>query len=200
MQKEDKREAILAAALALFAEQGFHNAPCAQIAQRAGVAAGTIYRYFESKDVLIGELYHEIERSVTNVVLPGYNQQATCCERFSHMATVILRYFTEHPQAFKYIEQFHHSPYGVTLRRDRMLSNHVDCGIYAQLFTEGMQKKAIKDLPIIILFDLAFGPIMAVARNHTLGFITLTDELINHVIQACWHAISTTHESTQTTN
>lgn len=106
MQKEDKREAILAAALALFAEQGFHNAPCAQIAQRAGVAAGTIYRYFESKDVLIGELYHEIERSVTNVVLPGYNQQATCCERFSHMATVILRYLRNIPRHSSILNSF----------------------------------------------------------------------------------------------
>ena len=57
MAKTDKREDILRAALELIAEHGFHGAPMAMIAERAGVGAGTIYRYFENKDVLIAELY-----------------------------------------------------------------------------------------------------------------------------------------------
>ena len=188
--KEDKRESILQAALELFAEQGFHNAPCTTIAQNAGVAAGTIYRYFENKDVLINELYRELEHRVTATLLPGYTQQATCRERFQYVATMLLKHFMSNPLEFKYIEQFHHSPYGVAFRRDRMLSNHVDCGIYAELFTEGVRSGAIKELPLIILFDLAFGPIMAVTRNQTLGFVSLTNELIGQVTDACWQAIS----------
>ena len=53
MEKSDKRCAIIRATLDLVAEQGFHGAPMAAVAERAGVAAGTIYRYFESKDLLI---------------------------------------------------------------------------------------------------------------------------------------------------
>lgn len=48
----DKREAILAAALDLFAERTFEGTPVPLIAERAGVATGTIYRYFESKETL----------------------------------------------------------------------------------------------------------------------------------------------------
>src|ERR1035437_2808422 len=43
---DDKREAILGAALELFAERGFHGTAVPQIADKAGVGAGTIYRYF----------------------------------------------------------------------------------------------------------------------------------------------------------
>jgi AcrR family transcriptional regulator len=44
MTKPDKREDIVWAAMELIAEHGFHGAPMAMIAERAGVGAGTIYR------------------------------------------------------------------------------------------------------------------------------------------------------------
>jgi AcrR family transcriptional regulator len=61
MKNSDKRAEIIRAALELIAEHGFHGAPMAMIAEKAGVAAGTIYRYFESKDILITELHRELE-------------------------------------------------------------------------------------------------------------------------------------------
>lgn len=52
---EARRNQILDAAATVFAEKGFHRASTKEIAQTAGVAEGTIYNYFESKqDLLIG--------------------------------------------------------------------------------------------------------------------------------------------------
>ncbi|MEX2495212.1 MAG: TetR/AcrR family transcriptional regulator [Woeseia sp.] len=48
-----QRERILAAAHACFVERGFHAASMANIAETAGMSAGLIYRYFESKDAII---------------------------------------------------------------------------------------------------------------------------------------------------
>src|SRR5690606_27876447 len=53
----DKREAILHAALELFVERGFWGTAVPEIAEKAGVGAGTIYRYFESKEALVNALY-----------------------------------------------------------------------------------------------------------------------------------------------
>lgn len=47
-----KRELILAAALEVFAEKGFHNAKIKEIAQQAEVGKGTVYEYFKSKQEL----------------------------------------------------------------------------------------------------------------------------------------------------
>jgi len=49
MKNSDKREEIMQAALELIAEHGFHGAPMAMIAEKAGVGAGTIYRYFRKQ-------------------------------------------------------------------------------------------------------------------------------------------------------
>ena len=56
----DKREAILAAALRLIARLGLHAAPMSAVAREAGVAAGTLYLYFPSKDAMINALYLEL--------------------------------------------------------------------------------------------------------------------------------------------
>ncbi|MBU4403910.1 MAG: TetR/AcrR family transcriptional regulator, partial [Actinobacteria bacterium] len=64
MKASDKRVDVMQAALELIAEQGFHGAPMAAIAKKAGVASGTIYCYFESKDALITELFQELEGKI----------------------------------------------------------------------------------------------------------------------------------------
>ena len=52
-QKGDKRKVILDAAVQVFAEKGFHHARVSDVAERAGVADGTIYLYFRNKDDLL---------------------------------------------------------------------------------------------------------------------------------------------------
>lgn len=49
---EDKRERILREAATLFAERGYNQTDVAQLASRAGVAKGSIYNYFDSKEDL----------------------------------------------------------------------------------------------------------------------------------------------------
>jgi TetR/AcrR family fatty acid metabolism transcriptional regulator len=56
-----KREAILRAAIDIFAERGYFNAQVADVARAAGVAAGTVYLYFKSKDDLLVSIF---ERSM----------------------------------------------------------------------------------------------------------------------------------------
>ena len=52
MTKDQKRERILAAATAVFAEHDFHQVQVSHVASRAGVGKGTVYLYFPSKDHL----------------------------------------------------------------------------------------------------------------------------------------------------
>ena len=52
-----KRDAILRAAIDVFAERGFFNAQVADVARAAGVAPGTVYLYFRSKDDLLVQLF-----------------------------------------------------------------------------------------------------------------------------------------------
>lgn len=57
--KGDKRERILDAAVRVFAGKSFYTATVAEIAREAGVADGTIYLYFKSKDDLLISLFEQ---------------------------------------------------------------------------------------------------------------------------------------------
>jgi AcrR family transcriptional regulator len=82
-KSEDKRNAILAAATRVIAEQGL-GAPTARIAKEAGVAEGTLFTYFESKDVLLNELYLDIKAEMRELMMTGYPATASIQARAHH--------------------------------------------------------------------------------------------------------------------
>jgi TetR/AcrR family transcriptional regulator, repressor of fatR-cypB operon len=189
MKTSDKRNDIMQVALELIAAQGFHGAPMAEIAEKAGVAAGTIYRYFESKDVLITELHRELEDKIMAVLQEGFPSRRPLRERFLYLIRKLLRYFITNPLYFRYMEQYFNSPYGITMHRDRLLGKSGNNDILKVIFEEGISQQIMKDLPVEALFSLAFGPMIILMRDHILGFITLDDSLIRQITEACWDAI-----------
>ena len=64
----DKRDLILRAATKVFAQNGYFQSQVADVARVAGVAAGTVYLYFKSKDDLLVSIF---ERSMRDVLAEG---------------------------------------------------------------------------------------------------------------------------------
>ena len=188
IEKNDKRCAIMRATLDLVAVQGFHGAPMALVAERAGVAAGTIYRYFDSKDVLINEVYHYLEERFFAAVMEDYPEDSPVRERFLHIGKVLVRYCIGAPLEFRFLEQFHNSPYGVAHRREKLFGKN-NRDIITELFNEALGKGIVKDLPLPVLFALTFGPLINISRDHILHFVELDDELISRCVEACWDAL-----------
>lgn len=184
----DKRSAILQSALELVAEHGFHGAPMAMVAERAGVGAGTIYRYFESKDVLINAINGCIEERFLEAVMEEYPEGRPVRERFLHIGVVLIRYCVNSTPEFRFLEQFHNSPYGAEHRRDKIFGKK-DKDVIRELFDEAREQQIVKDLPLAVLFALSFGPMLDVCRDHILGFIKLEDQLIALTVGACWDAV-----------
>lgn len=83
---QETRTRLVRAALDLFTTQGYHESTTPQIAKRAGVAEGTIYRHFESKEHMLNEIYRGAVRLFTEIVTnaPG---AVSCRERLSTIAT-----------------------------------------------------------------------------------------------------------------
>ena len=70
----DKREAILRAAIRVFAHNGYFNSKVADIARDAGVADGTVYLYFKNKEDILHSVFH---RSVDNAIAEARTQLAS---------------------------------------------------------------------------------------------------------------------------
>jgi len=85
----EKRPAILMAARAVFLEKGYANTRMSEIASRAGVAVGTLYLYFESKEAIARAMaesfYKRIEESLVPELEPALEARATSPDRFRQL-------------------------------------------------------------------------------------------------------------------
>ncbi len=73
----DKREAILRAAIKVFAERGYFNSKVADIAGEAGIADGTVYLYFKSKDEILHSIF---DRAMEEFISEGKKEIAEIAE------------------------------------------------------------------------------------------------------------------------
>jgi AcrR family transcriptional regulator len=81
---EDKRNAILDAATEVVARLGI-SAPTARIAQDAGVAEGTLFTYFATKDELLNQLYLVLKLDLREAMMRGYPSGKSLIDRSRHI-------------------------------------------------------------------------------------------------------------------
>lgn len=105
-----KQEAILSAALELFSERTYEGTAVPLLAERAGVGAGTIYRYFENKEALVNAVYRRwaLERKR---LLVDAMPEAPAREQFRHFWRGLWQLALEQPHATLFLEAHHHAPY-----------------------------------------------------------------------------------------
>jgi len=84
-KSEDKRNAILGAATRVFAERGLTAAPTSEISKQAGVAEGTLFTYFKTKDDLINALYREIKLELADAMMSGFPRKQSVRARLRHV-------------------------------------------------------------------------------------------------------------------
>jgi AcrR family transcriptional regulator len=183
-KKEEKRNALLRSALELFAEKGFDGSSTALIAKQAGVASGTLFFHFNSKEELIHELFKEIREKINKEVLNNFPENMSVQERLLGILSNLLSYFLKYPAEFKFVEQYHFSPlskWGGSLSEENNLIRN--------LLLLGREKKIIKDAPLLSLEAVAFGPITALIKEYVNRGTPIDDEVAKLTIEACWDGL-----------
>ncbi len=183
----DRRESILDAALDCFVERGFHGTAIPQIAAKAGIAAGTIYHYFDSKEALVNALYRTWKSAVAQRVFTAFPQGAPVREQFEVMWNEMVAFATSAPTAFAFIELHNHSSYldAESLAIDRTLKDFA-----RQMIQQAQAEGVVKSLDASLLMELVFGAFVGMMRAHWEGRVQLDAEAIRGAAQACWDMIA----------
>lgn len=96
---------LLEAAAKEFGERGYHDAAISGITQRAGVALGTFYTYFESKEevfrALVGDMSHQVRAHVAEAIKGASDRIAA--ERIGLAAFILFT--RQHPELYRIIEE-----------------------------------------------------------------------------------------------
>jgi len=104
-KSEDKRNAILDAATHLFAERGLTAAPTSEISKQAGVAEGTLFTYFKTKDDLINALYREIKLELADAMMSDFPRKKNVGTRLRHVWDRYANWGIANPKQRKVLAQ-----------------------------------------------------------------------------------------------
>jgi TetR/AcrR family transcriptional repressor of multidrug resistance operon len=184
----DKRRAILEATLSLLSERGFHGFSMKQLAERAGVAAGTIYLYFHDRDDLIGKLHDEVVREIAANAFANHDSSEPLSEQFRQVMRNLWRFGMARPSAMLTKGQFDHLPPDV-LRSRRDAAHELFLPFLAML-EAGRNTGVIKPLPDEVLVALCFDPLCSMISQHHLDLIRISDAELEQILDATWDAIS----------
>ena len=104
-KSEDKRNAILEAATRLFAKRGLTAAPTSEISKQAGVAEGTLFTYFKTKDDLINALYKEIKLELADAMMSDFPRKQNVRTRLRHVWDRYVNWGIANPNQRKVLAQ-----------------------------------------------------------------------------------------------
>jgi AcrR family transcriptional regulator len=147
----DKRDSIINAALKLFVDNGFHGTATGKIAQEAGVANGTLFQYFKTKDELVIALYVHIKDELAEYISKNTADNADIKEAIKTQVLSSLYWALDNPTKFRFIQQFHTSPYIGQVEQDlieKQLEPHLT------LIQKGIKQGVIKPLSAELIYSL----------------------------------------------
>lgn len=182
----EKRNALLAAAIEQIARQGL-SVSTSKIAQVAGVAEGTLFTYFETKEHLLNELYLALKGEERENLLRDYPLQASLEERARHFWDTYVAFGVNHPDKYKVVVLLHFSDH--VHEQTRRLGGE---GYEAQatMVLECLRSGALKDQSIEF-----GGALLLSLMNMTVELIlqhpTETRRFRDAGFTAFWHAVTT---------
>jgi len=95
---EEKRKRILEAAASVFAREGFHNAKMGDVAHEAGVAHGTVYLYFGSKDDLLISVFQENLSELIKYVNSEIQKERNAEDKLRRMISLQIELIETNPE------------------------------------------------------------------------------------------------------
>jgi TetR/AcrR family fatty acid metabolism transcriptional regulator len=165
----DKRDAILRAAIHTFARSGFFGAQVADVARTAGVAAGTVYLYFRSKDDLLVSIFEGVMSEAIadgRAALAGIADPLERLRRIAHLhldrlsrdRDLAIVFQVELRQTTKFMERFSN-----TLLRDYL-------GILRDVIAEGQVAGVVRPgINPTLAAKMLFGALDEMATNWMLS-------------------------------
>ncbi|MCS3901881.1 TetR/AcrR family transcriptional regulator [Methanococcus voltae] len=185
---EDKRKAVMGAALKLFTERGFHGTSTAQISKEAGVATGTLFHYFPTKEDLINNLYFEVKGDLSRTMVKDLESQHNFKDKMKKIWYNLTKWGLNNHNEFIFVGQFCNSPYISNFTREEVMKEYV---FLHTLIESGIKNGYVKELPselVIAMFYQNSRTVVEVINN--VGSSKNESKLIEDGFEIIWNGFS----------
>jgi AcrR family transcriptional regulator len=180
----EKREAILDTALVLFTERGFFGTPTSMISKEAGVATGTLFFYFRTKEELIDTLYLRVKAEAAEAMCHGLKDEPDAQAKLNRLGRNAIAWGMGHPQKMKFMEQFAHSPFVSTTAQEEGMSRFI---FLLDLIAQGIREGSIRDYdPKLLIFMMSSSFSGLIARVAMAGSAEERERIIDQGMEFIW--------------
>ena len=169
MRDPDKPQQIIEAAVRIFARKGYYNARVADIAREAGMAAGTIYLYFKTKDDILVSLFREKMARFVEALRKAMAEEPDAGAKLRRLVLLHFQMLEQNPELAEVVQ--------VEQRQGqkflRGASAHEIAAYFAligSVLEEGMaQGQFRRDVPLKVAVKALFGAMDQMATSWVLG-------------------------------
>lgn len=180
--KVDRPALIRRALRDLVAERGFHGASMGAVAKAAGVATGTAYVHYESKEELVYATYLELKAELGDAVLADFEWTAEPAERWRHILTGSYNFLVEEPERARFLTQLEESPFYEEAHSRLMAAGDP----LAEIGQAEDLADLLVPLPYEVIYSLSFG----VAVRLIAAGVRLKPDEVELLVQATWRAVT----------
>lgn len=184
--KLDKREKLIKSAIKLFVKQGFEETPTSQISKGAGVASGTLFYHFNSKEELINGAYLYIKTHLAKELSKDYVERNNFKDVLKTFWISYTKWALKHKNYHFFFVKFHNSKYisKLTQEEGKSLLSH-----YNKHFEAAQKKGIIKDLSCDVFGDITFA-LQQIFINEFSKQKKVDETEIEDSFQVIWDAVS----------
>ena len=169
MRDPDKPQQIIEAAVRVFARKGYYNSRVSDIAREAGVAAGTIYLYFKTKDDILVTLFREKMAEFVGALRKAIADEPDAASKVRRLVALHFRMLEESPELAEVVQ--------VELRQGQKFfrgASSQEIGAYfaliGSMLEEGVAEGRFRSsLPVKVATKMLFGAMDQMATSWVLG-------------------------------
>jgi AcrR family transcriptional regulator len=149
-----KRERILHSAFHLFTTRGFHDTPTSLIAREAGVANGTLFNHFATKEDLINQLYLASKESLVTAMQEKVDPKEDIRSQILTIWRNSMNWALKNPEQFHFFQQYSNSPFILTETREEGRQQFAP---FIRILEKGIETQALKPVSIDLMLTIISG-------------------------------------------
>ena len=183
------RQRLIRVALELFSTRGYHDTTTAQIAKKAGIAEGTIYKHFSSKQQLLNELYRAAQRWATRVVQEAPRKAEAGTPR-AQLTAVAHGLVEGAAQESAIVKLGLLEPFSAILDEESRRTEREFRTALERIVAEGKAQNAVRSGAVEVWAGVWLVVLSHALRKIVAGDWKTNDASVRLVIEAAWRSIS----------
>ncbi len=186
LKDQNKVASIHKAAIVLVTKNGFSGLKMAEVAKKSGVATGTLYVYYKSKEELINDVYVVTKKEIAGAIINPEYIKETFYETFKAMWYGYFGYCLRYPEKMLFVEQFIYSGY---ISEGNIETTDSYFESLNQFLLEGQKQENIHVMDVEILKAHLQGSVHEIVKMIVKDHITLKKDVMHTCFTLAWNSI-----------